>query len=52
VNAWPGQCIANRAAINTMKVKPPPGELHGVFLCMNNYRNNCNDDSNSNDTKP
>jgi hypothetical protein len=45
------QCLAHasmidQAAINTMKVKPHhAGELHGVFLCMN-------DNDKNNSTKP
>lgn len=39
--------MCNRATINTMKVRPPhAGELHGVFLCMNNNDNNKNNISN------
>ena len=34
--------MTDQATINTMKGKPPAGELHGVFLCMNDYNKNEN----------
>ncbi|WP_411882875.1 hypothetical protein [Polaromonas sp. YR568] len=43
--------MTDQATINTMKGKPHhAGELHGVFLCMNDYNDNDNDKNNSNNT--
>jgi hypothetical protein len=32
--------MTHRTTINTMKVEPPAGKRHGVFLCMNKRYDN------------
>jgi hypothetical protein len=37
--------MTDQATMNTMKVMPLAGELHGVFLCMNDDNDKSNHDN-------